>query len=77
MAECVWTNEQKIALRDKLDEIETKLDALIAKDEIWKICGSCKGTGERKVKQTPEIVETCPDCGGTGKNKWGNTDTPA
>jgi len=70
-----------IAFRDevyaRLDEIEDKIDELLAKDEIWQTCSSCEGTGERRVQQDPAIVSECPDCDGSGKNKWGNMDTPA
>ena len=79
MAECVWTNEQKIALKDKLDEIEGKIDALIAKDHVQEKCKSCNGTGKRtgydgSTPPAPYEYE-CEICNGTGKLLFGRLES--
>ena len=51
---------------DKVADNKEKIDEVLAKDEIWKICGTCKGTGEEGVHRDPEVVAPCPVCNGKG-----------
>ena len=61
---------------EKIEIVEDKVGTLINRNELWQLCGDCRGEGKlygmdgSSEGGTP-TERDCPLCTGTGKLKYG------